>query len=306
MKANISYRRLRALVQQAVPRPRRGRERHSDADVIVAYLWAQLHTQPTYWASRRAAYPPGCRLTPPSAATLSRRLGRVPVIELLSRVRRTMADAVPACPLKLMDSRPLVVGNASNDRNARRGHGAGGRARGYKLCVLTSAGLVREWSLAGMNANDQTLGLTLLPSLPGVSSHGWGYLATDNGFDGNPLHVATAGEGHVLVTPPRRSNRGVRDARRNSPQRIRALDLSDSPLRHAGITNTMGDAVMAARGAVEHTLGHAALLGLGPLPPWVRTPRRVARHVEAMLIFHTYRVLELRQQRLTKTHRLSP
>lgn len=293
MKANLSYSRLREIIDQALPLLRRRHQTFSDGEIVLAYLWAKLERQPTYWAANAKAYPPGCRFMPPTASTLSRRLRTVPVIELLSRVRRTLADRLPALPLKVVDSCPLTVGNASGDPDARRGYGGGGRARGYKLCVLASGGLVREWSLSGMNENDQTLAAKVAPTLGRISPHGWGYVSGDNGFDGNPLHVAIARQGHVLVAPPRKANRGKRDKRRSSAERIRGLDLSDSPLRHAGVRETMGRNVMRARGQIERLLGHATALGLGHLPMWTRTPHRVALHVEAMLIFHTHRVLEL-------------
>jgi len=40
----------------------------------------------------------------------------VPVIELIGRVRRRHADQAKTLPLKLMDARPLPVGNSSQDR----------------------------------------------------------------------------------------------------------------------------------------------------------------------------------------------
>jgi hypothetical protein len=307
MKANISYRELRQLIRQGNPHPKSARHTYGDDDIATAYLWAELHRQPAYWAATRRAYPPGCRFDPPSSSLISRRLRTVPVIELIARIRPALADEIPASPMKLLDSRPLMVGNASNDRDATRGYGAGGKARGYKLGVISCAGLIRDWSFSGMNTNDQTLAAPLIARLGQAEAHmekagqdGWGYVVADNGFDGNPLHIAAGAAGHVLVTPPRRSNRGVRDARRNSPERMRALDLSDSPLRHAGIRGTMGDGLMRARVGIEHQLGHATMLGLGPLPPWVRTPHRVALHIEAQLIFHTHRVLELRRMRMTE------
>jgi hypothetical protein len=306
MRLNLPYPRLRLLIEQANPRPRGRRDTHGDADVAAAYLWAEMHGQPTYWACSRKAYPPGCRFTPPSASTLSRRLRKVPVRELLARVRLALLDAddaPPVLPLKVVDAKPLAVGNSSGDRDARRGKaGGGGRGpngRGYKLCVLVSNGLVRTWTLSGLNENDQVLAAGLIPRLPAVAGEGgWGYVVADNGFDGNPLYVAAAGRQHLWVAPPRAGNRGVRDARRNSPERTRSLDHSDSPLWHAcGQRRTMGRQLMRDRGGIERLLGHATLLGLGPLPPWVRTPHRVAMHVEAQLIFHTLRVLESHRQR---------
>jgi hypothetical protein len=316
MRLNLSYRQLRGLIEQANPAPRTGRQTHADVDVALAYLWAEMHEQPTYWASSRKAYPIGCRFVPPSAATLSRRLGRVPVRSLIARVRGVLLespDAPPVRALKIIDSKPLTVGNSSSDRAARRGRAAGsGRgatARGYKICTVVSGDLVRPWVLGGLNDNDQTLAAELIPQLSKLDSRGWGYVTADNGFDGNRLYVAAAGQGHVWVAPPRRSNRGVRDAQRNSSERLRSLDLSDTPLRHAGPAAehaTMGSRLRRDRATIEPMLGHATMLGLRSPPPWVRTPKRVALHVEAKLIFHTYRVLELHRQRRLKAQSPAP
>lgn len=290
--ANISYSDLRRLVRQAVPRHRSPHETYGDEDVVVAFLWAERHNQPTCWAAEKASYPPGVRGKPPSQSTLSKRLRTVPVIGLLSRTRRAMADAVPGMPEKQIDCRPLTVGNSSGDRDARRGRAAGGTARGYKLCLVTSAGLVREWTLTPLNVNDQIPAATLAADLPRAGGTGWGYVAADNAFDSNKVHAAFAAAGHALVAPPRASNEGVRDSRRNTPERIRNLDHSDSPLWGLG-EETLGLKVLRGRVAVEHTHGQATFFGLGQLPPWVRTPHRVALHVEARLIFQTWRKLEL-------------
>jgi hypothetical protein len=301
MRANLSYRDLKQLIQQARPFPRQGRQTHGDEDIALAFLWARLNVQPTYWAADRSAYPPAAAFDPPSASTLSRRLRRVPVIELLDRVQLRLAEQIPATPMKLMDCRPLTVGNASGDRDATRGYGAGARCRGYKFCALSSNHVVRQWTITSMNENDQKPGLKLLSELPEDS---WGYVVADNGFDGNPLHAQAGRNNHVLVVPPRAANRGVRDAKRNTTERIRGLDLSDSPLRHAGVKRTFGSKLMHDRGEVERMLGHGTFLGLGPLPPWVRGPRRVASHVQAMLIFATHRRIEVHSENEAERQRV--
>jgi hypothetical protein len=293
---------MKQMIQQARPRPRKPRQTHGDADIALAYLWAEHNDQPTYWASQPKAYPPAAAFDPPSASTVSRRLRSVPVIELIGRVRLALLDEAEPTPMKQMDTEPLKVGNASNDRDATRGYGAGGKCRGYKFCALGSDQLVWQWTMSSMNENDQTLGLKLLPKLPLACAPRamFGYVVADNGFDGNPLYIAADEQGHVLVSPPRKANRGVRDARRNSAQRIRSLDISDSPLRHAGVKKTFGSKLLHDRGQVERMLGHAAMLGLNHLPPWVRTPHRVALHVEAKLIFATHRMLEVKREKQRK------
>jgi Transposase DDE domain len=293
MRANSIYCRLRQLFHQASS-PRRSCEHHSDGDIAFVLLWAEVHRRPVYWACRRSAYPPGARFKPPSSSTLSRRGSEQPVLELIEQTRLRLIDQLPPSPLKLIDSRPLTVGHASGDAQARRGRAAGAMARGYKLCLIAAGGVVRAWTIDSLNVNDQVLAERLIPTLGQSWSGGWGYVAADNGFDGNALYAQAALYNHLWLAPPRQSNRGVRDAKRNTPQRLRALDHSDSPLRHAGVRSTFGSQLMQLRGDIERLFGHSAQLGLGPLPHWIRTPQRVRRHVTCQLLLLTLRQLEIR------------
>jgi len=125
-------------------------------------------------------------------------------------------------------------------------------------------------------------------------SGGWGYVVGDNGFDGNDLYDRAAAHNHLWVAPPRASNRNLRDARRNSPLRIRALDHSDSPLHYAGVHQTFGSGLLRQRRTIEAIFGHSNHLGLGALPPWIRRKHRVRRHVACQLLLLTMRQLQLR------------
>lgn len=75
----------------------------------------------------------------------------------------------------------------------------------------------------------------------------------------------------------------MRDARRNRPERLRALDLLHSPLKHCGLVSEFGRDLYAYRQRIESAFGGLTFAGLGPLPPWVRGPRRVALWTAATL-----------------------
>jgi hypothetical protein len=68
----------------------------------------------------------------------------------------------------------------------------------------------------------------------------------------------------------------VRDLKYNCPERIRALDLLDSPLAKCGLPGDFGRELYNCRQRVESGYGGLTLLGLHFLPAWVRGPRRVA------------------------------
>lgn len=293
MRANSFYCRLGALLRQ--DDHRRSRETYSDSDIAFTLLWAERHRQPVSWACRHCSYPSAAGFVPPSPATMSRRGNGAAVLERIEQVRRQLAEAVPATPLKSIDSRPLIVGNSSGDRDARRGRAGREMARGYRLCVITSGGIVRAWTIDSLNVNDQVLAARLLPALAQPWAGQWGYLVGDNGFDGNALYDQAAALNHQFVAPPRESNRGVRDLKRNSPWRIRGLDHSDSPLNCAGVSNTFGSGLLQERRRIEAVFGHSTHLGLRALPPWIRTKSRVRRHVACQLLLLAMRQLELRQ-----------
>lgn len=303
------YHRICLWIDQACPR-RSGSCIYSDRYIVKVQLWAVLHDRPTSWAcdprnwpderDRTAAMPMG---DPPSQSTMSRRLRTVGVLQLLERTQVLVAErfvddpAVGPGPLKAIDSKPLRVGKHTKDRDARRGRGAGEMANGYKLHTLRGGRggrAVLAWTLTGMNVNDQVPARQcLLPAAAATPGGGYGYVAADNGYDANPVHLAAAAANHQLVAPPRKSNAGVRDVRRNTPQRIRALDMCHSPLRAAGLRESFGQSLLRQRKEIERGFGHLAMLGLYAPPPWVRRPHRVAYWVAAKLVIHLDRLLEI-------------
>src|SRR5207237_6385564 len=63
-----------------------------------------------------------------------------------------------------VDSKPLVVGGFSKDRDARRGYATGGKARGYKLfCCWAKRGVVPEAVVLGpLSESDQAGAMHLI------------------------------------------------------------------------------------------------------------------------------------------------
>lgn len=299
MEANKRYRRVCRLIDQLSPHGRRKKQQFSDAVIVKVYFWSTHSDRPVVWACDESNWTvPLLEMigTLPSQPTMSRRLRTVGVLELIERVQAKLADALADNVVKVVDSKPLRVGSYSKDRDAKRGRAAGEMARGYKLHALTSGKSFKLWTLTAMNTNDQVGAVTLLPKLldGGAGGGGWGYVAADNGYDANPMHRLTRAANHQLVAPPRKSNAHVRDVRRNTPERIRSLDICANPLKYCGVgDSTFARSLVKQRDQIERNFGNAAMMGMFAPPPWVRTPHRVAAWTAAKLIQRMMRQVEI-------------
>lgn len=290
------YRRVCESIDQACPHRRHKWQQFGGHLIVKVYFWAVLHDRPVSWACREKNWPdelrPGAL---PSQPTMSRRMRSLGVLQALERTFQLLADRFAPSPLKHIDSKPLVVGNYSKDRDAKRGRAAGEMARGYKLHALRSGPVVRYWTVAAMNVNDQVPVRDLLDRLGAdPRDTGWGYMAADNQYDANPVHAAAARVNHQLVAPPRKANAQVRDARRNTPARLRSLELCANPLAVCGMGPSFGLEVLRERKGIERTFGHLVMLGLHAPPPWVRGPRRVAAWTGAKLCIQMIRLLQIK------------
>jgi hypothetical protein len=287
------YRRVCRVIDQVSPHGRQKKQQFADRAIVKVYFWSTHWDRPVSWACDEQHWPQelmhrtvGLRL--PSQPTMSRRMRTVGVLQLIERVQTKLAEELGEEIVKVIDSKPLRVGNYSKDRDARRGRAAGEKARGYKLHVISSGKSLPHWTLTAMNSNDQIGAALLLPQLSG-----WGYVSADNGYDANPVYRQARSVNHQLIAPPRRSNAGVRDVKRNSPQRIRSLDLFADPLQHCGLENGFARSIVDARDQIERHFGNATMQGMGSPPPWVRTPHRVATWAAAKLIQTMMRKLEI-------------
>jgi hypothetical protein len=299
------YRRLCARIDQAAgqARGRKRRQQFSDSTIVKVFYRATHCDRPVSWACDPDNWPAtlldqviGGPESLPGQSTMSRRLRTIGVLHLIERVQTLLADMLGADVLKVIDSKPLRVGRYSKDRDATRGRaGSGEMARGYKLHAITCGNAFRCWTILPMNENDQVGAAILLPRL---SDHdAWGYVSADNAYDANPLYRQAASVNHQLIAPPRRANAHVRDTRRNTPQRIRSLDICADPLSHCGLTDSFGLGLRRQRDGIERNFGHLVMDGLHAPPPWVRTPHRIAIWTAAKIIGRMDRQLELLELR---------
>ena len=151
-------------------------KRFSDWWVALTYLWAVLHDRPTAWACDPENWPEAERWRVlPSQATMSRRLRTVGVLTLLGQAFEALRERFPRGASKWLDSKPLPVGGASKDRDARPGRCVKGMARGYKLHVVVdgASGMPdawEPWELASMADNDKAVARTLVPAAAAESA----------------------------------------------------------------------------------------------------------------------------------------
>lgn len=252
--------------------------------LVAVQLWAALRDRPASWACRQENWTT-TRLRPlriPSDSTLSRR-GHGVASGLLWRALRRRGQ----CGLlSLLDGKSLPVGGASKDRDARSGPVAGGRmGRGDKRHALWGSRLVPEaWQVRPLNEAEVVLAVELLAQAPRG-----GYLLADGNYDASQVFDAAAAAGcqRLVPMPHPHAGQGHHD---QSPYRQRCIERMRS---------FCGPHWHRHRGHIERLFGNATCFagGLGPLPAWVRRPRRVRTWVWAKLLINAARIIY--RQRLT-------
>ncbi|USN99137.1 MAG: transposase [Phycisphaeraceae bacterium] len=245
--------------------------------VLVFTLWAVLNERPFNWAACPENWPDAFRPRHfPDQSTLSRRRRTPGISAWIERVTDTLADRVAACQRDAaIDSRPMVVGGASKDRDAPAGRGVGGFSRGYRVHMLVDrAGVVRGLRVASINVNERLIARELIASAPRPIQR----IIGDANYDSMPLHAVAAGHGRRLYTRIRLGRVGRRAQRR----RLLLVRLLET---------TPGRAAMHARDGIERVFARMSNIacGLKPLPAWVRGLERVSLWIHVKILFyHAY------------------
>lgn len=290
MEAQLYRTLYRLVMSMAHPRP--ARVQFNDKIIVLVYLWSVLHDRPVFWACDEDNWGKEASFQLPSDSVMSVRLRTLSVAQLMERLLAALSERFPVTLVKRVDSKPLLVGAYSKDKDAKRGRIAAGQfARGYRLNAVTHDRAVQNWELAPMNDHDAAAASKLLKGL-----RGGGYVVADNAYDANELYEGAAANNHQLLAPARRVNKGVRDTKHNCAQRLRSLDMLDSPLEHCGLEPQFGCALYSRRQAIESCFGELSLMGLHYLPAWVRGPRRVAAWTAGKILLYLCRLA--RKQRV--------
>jgi hypothetical protein len=248
--------------------------------ILLVFLWAALHDRPVKWACDERNWAT-TTLRParlPSPSTLSRRLRRVDTAMLMrDLVQRLRQQADPEL-IAVIDARPLPIGGASQDPEARCGRGAGMLAKGYKFYAIWSSRPVPEtYRVYPMNISEDKVAEEMIPELTAG-----GYLLGDGEYDANPVFDAAGAAGYQVLAPRKQPEAGL-GHRRQSPYRLRCIEL---------MKTTFGRGVYALRGGIERSFGNLGSFGggLAPLPAWVRHVDRVWLWVSAKLLINAMRI----------------
>jgi len=277
------YQTIRRM-DRTLPRQRR-RPEYSDVLIVAMYLWSVRHDRPQGWACQRENYNSLFRPRAlPSQSRLSRRIRSERCQTLLQRVYDCLARTDQPTPTTRIDSRPLVVGACSKDRQARAGRIYGGFARGYRLHqIVAEDERTLCWTVAPMNEPDPPHALEMMQTTA------LGEIALADGiYDNSELYEAAQRRGSMLVA-------GIRQDRLKSNPR----PTRNSPARIAAVREWkqgLAQYVYRDRKLVEVAFAHQSTYagGLGPLPSWVRSLARVRRWVGAKLILHHARLANRR------------
>jgi hypothetical protein len=254
------------------------RQRFSIVEILQVWFWAVVHDRPISWAVQRRHWPPSLHHVPlPSNSTMCRRLRSRRLQQVMNLAsKRVLRSDEPSLVWKI-DGKPLVIGNASQDRQAGYGPGVSGQAKGYKLhLILGTSGQIPDWRVAPMNKDERVMAERMISQ-----STLQGYLTGDGQYDTTTLHRLCDSQGSLQLVSPRRKNyRGRPVSKRHSPPgRLRSIELLEGP-------GVFGLKLLHSRSDIERYFGRLSSChaGLNYLPPWVRGHRRVHRWVQAKLM----------------------
>jgi hypothetical protein len=255
---NELWRKVYQIVQRLGKNKRPRRATYNDADILLTYLWSVLHDRPVYWACQKSNWP---------------------IQQLMHKVEKELINQCPPRICRWIDAKPLPVSRNSKDKEAAYGYAESGMGKGYKLHAIAdgSQGFV-AWTVRPMNLREWSVADELIAQLDSE-----GYLIGDGGYDSNRLYDLAWEKSIQLIALRRyRKAKGL-GHRPNSPHRLRALSLQETP---------MGQGLLASRNNIETMFAQLTNLGCGlsPLPNWVRSLFRVEMWVRGkMIIYNLWR-----------------
>jgi len=258
-----------------------GSWKYSTSDILAVYLWAVVHDRPMSWATQTENWPEDLKPKHfPSQSTLSRRMRRDDVWQLLTQVETTWL--VVACMkdwwMHIIDAKGLPIGSVSKDADAGYGRCGRGMAKGYKLFVVWGKGpLPLAWALGPMNKSEKMAARDLIPELPGC-----GYLVGDTEYDSNVLYDLAQKADYQLVVRKRLPHSKGLGNHYQSPYRLRSIDL---------LKRKFGKGLFRFQKQIERDFGNLTAFGggLGPLPAWVRRFHRVRNWVQSKILINAVR-----------------
>ncbi len=288
------YRRLYRLIETEAKEKnqvRRPGQQFSEVRILQVYCWAVLHDRPVCWACDSHNWRGDYRDIPlPSQPTMSRRLATPSLLALLAALCDRLRD-LPVVPqrflpalVRIIDSKPLVVGGFSKDHDARRGYATGGMARGYKLFVCWGRAVMPDaFCLGPLNQSDPQRAAWLIDHLEGE-----GYLLADASHDVNWLHQQVEKRPFVLLTPRKKPGTGLGHGQHCS-SRLHSIACLEG-------AKCFAQELYRSREQIERHFGEWTSFGGGlqGIPSWVRRPHRVVLWVTVKLLINAMRICQIK------------
>ena len=265
---------------------------YSDWLIAAMYLWCVWHDRPLCWACERCHYNTLFRPRKlPSISQFTRRVKTHAVQAILQRVHDQLAAVALATPVSFLDGKPLVVGGASKDPNAKRGRAVGGFAKGYKLhAFVTEDARLPVWAVTSLNVAEQSVAVALCPHLPQMPPGA--VVQGDSNYDSAPLHKLLAALLGVNLLTPLKGQARVKDGQHHEVT-LRQMGAERRALVEVWKQYPdLARYLLKSRNGVERTFSALTSWGggLGPLPAWVRTIGRVRAWVGAKIILYHARL----------------
>jgi len=279
-------------IAAALPKPSK-RFEFSDTLIVGMYLWAVSHDRPMVWACDKRHYNQTFRPRQlPSVSQFHRRVRTRRVHLILQRLHDVLGGTLCPTALLCVDGKPLPVGHATKDPDARVGYAGGKRlGRGYKLHVVTTEDRrILTWSLRPMNEHEMPIAAELLAQLPSGSITDRTLVLADGNYDAHELHKKVAHLGGQLITRLRGQAKHPVTLRQMGAARRELLQVAQEQ-------PSLLRMIQRQRNEVELTLSNLTSYGggLGPLPSFVRTLPRATRWVGAKIILYHARRLARKQ-----------
>ena len=277
-----------------LPRPRR-RPVFPDWLVVAMFLWAAWHDRCLSWACDRSHY--GRLFRPrklPSVSQFTRRVKTARCQQVLRLVHEELSEMHLSSPVSYFDGKPLLVGAASKDRDARRGYAVGSFAKGYKLHAwATEDGRIPLYCVTGLHAGECPVAEALCALLPPLGPHS--VVLADTNYDDRDLHKALGARGGVLVSPLKKQRQFPPEKGRHEVT-LRQMGPGRRELVSAWArTPHLVRFVLKGRARVENIFSRVTFAGLGHLPPFVRGAGRVTRWAGGKLILY-HALLKVRRE----------
>jgi len=257
----------------------------SDWLIVAMSFWHTAHDRPMYWACDRRNYPRWFKPKKlPSASQFTRRVGMARFERLCQAVHQQSAGSGSATELSYLDGKPLVVGPASKDPDAKRGHIMGGFAKGYKLHVwATEDRRIPVFSVQSLNRGEQPVAEVMAQFMPMFSDRA--LVLADSNYDSSILYTKLAARNAALLVKPRGFAKHPKTREQSGPYRREMLARWQNALP---LVRMVYKQRIYVEGILSSLTCHAG--GLGPLPAWVRGLRRVRRWVGVKIILYHMRL----------------